>query len=361
MFSGPKMGAWGTKEKTFAARSALLPPRLGDTITASSEGSRVHHHFRLAWLAAALLSLTIGAASAAGLPIARKTFTLKNKQVDITLAYPVTGNKAIDATIQAYVHHAVDEFKGYGGDEQPGENAYTLDTDYSVERNDGKMFAVIFSSEMDTGGAHPNHGEDALNFTLPDGAQVFLPEIVDGARGIAAISRLATAELIRTIGTGAEPASDPETIKSGTTPIADNFKVFVWQPGKLHLYFPEYQVASYAAGPQEATIPLSALRDVIRPDWKAPAPSFDCKKAATPIEHTICGDAALARLDRQVAETYQVGLKNAYEAPAQEKLRQSQRDWLAKRNKTCGGPGDIGSCLTKFYRDRLVTLNKPVE
>ena len=323
------------------------------------------HRFRVLWLVLALLVPVLAiapGAEAAGLSVARKTLTVKNKAVEIVVAYPVTGNKAIDATLLAYVHHAVDDFKGFARSEQPGDGAYSLETDYSVERNDGKMFAVLFTSEMDTHGAHPSHGEDTFNFTLPDGAQIFLPEIVDGARGLATVSRLATADLIKTIGSGAEPASDPETIKGGAGPLADNFKVFVLLPNKLHLFFPEYQVASYAAGPQEAFIPLVALKDVIRTDWRAPAASFDCRKAATQIEHAICADAALARLDRQVAETYQVGLKNAYEPGAQEKLRQSQRDWVAKRNKACGGGnGDIGSCLTTFYRDRLVALNKPME
>ncbi len=319
------------------------------------------HRFGAVWLALALLVPILAApsgAEAAGLSVARKTVTVKNKAVEITVAYPVTGNTAIDATVLAYVRHAVDDFKDFSKTEQPGDGAYTLETDYAVERNDGKMFAVLFTSEMDTHGAHPSHGEDTFNFTLPDGAQVFLPEIVDGARGLTAVSRLATDTLIKTIGSGAEPASDPDTIKMGTTPIADNFKVFVLLPNRLHLYFPEYQVASYAAGPQEAFIPLAALKDFIRADWRAPAASFDCRKAVTPIEHAICADAALARLDRQVAETYEVGLKNAYEPAAQETLRQSQRDWIARRNKACGG-GGIGACLTKFYRDRLAVLNKP--
>ncbi len=47
--------------------------------------------------------------------------------------------------------------------------------------------------------------------------------------------------------------------------------------------------------------------------------------------------------------------------PRRRQVRQGQRDWVAKRNKACGGgsSGDIGSCLTKFYRDRLIALNKP--
>ncbi len=315
--------------------------------------------FRVRWVLLALaLLVPLAAASAAGLPVARKSVTIKNRQVEITLFYPVTGNKRIDAAVLGYVRHAVDDFKGYGTAKQPDESAYTLDTDYSVERNDGKMFAVLFSSEMATGGAHPSHGEDTLNFLLPYGAQVFLPEIVDGTRGLAAVSRLAAAELVRTIASGDEAASDPDTIKGGTMPVADNFKAFVLLPGKLHLFFPEYQVASYAAGPQEAFIPLAALKSVIRPDWRAPAPSFDCAKAVTAIEKAICANAALARLDRQVAETYQVAVRNAYEPAAQEQVRQGQRDWVARRNKACAG-GDTGACLTKFYRDRLTVLNKP--
>lgn len=318
------------------------------------------HRFRLLWLAA-LLVLPLSAATAAGLPVAKKIVTVKTKAVEISVAYPVTGNKAIDATILAYVKKTVADFEDIAKDGQPADGAYTQEETYSVERNDGKIFAVLFTADVDMHGAHPSHEEDTFNFFASDGAQVFLPEIVDGARGLAAVSRLATAELIRTIGTGAEPMSDPDTIKAGATPAADNFKVFILLPDKLHLYFPEYQVASYAAGPQEAFIPLAALKDVIRADWRAPAASFDCAKAATPIEHAICADAALARLDRQTAEAYQVGLKNAYEASAQAALRQTQRDWIAKRNKTCGGGSAIGACLTNFYQGRLAVLNKPAQ
>jgi uncharacterized protein YecT (DUF1311 family) len=336
----------------------LKPPRSRRTIAAHRRGIFAMPFF-VRWVLLALaLRQPLGAATAAGLPVAKKSVTVKNRQVEITVAYPVTGNKAIDAAILGYVHHAVDEFKGFATTEQPGDGVYTLETDYSVERNDGKMFAVLFSSEMDTHGAHPSHGEDTFNFLLPDGAQVFLPEIVDGSRGLKKVAELASADLIKNIGSGTEPASDPDTIRSGTTPIADNFKVFVLLPGKLHLFFPEYQVASYAAGPQEAFIPLAALKTVIRADWRAPAPSFDCARAATAIEHAICANAALARLDRQVAEAYQVAIRNAYEPAAQEQVRQGQRDWVAKRNKTCGTV-DTGSCLTKFYRDRLAALNKP--
>ena len=304
-----------------------------------------------------ILALFAAPAAAAGLPVAAKAIVLKTKAQDISVKYPQTGNAAIDRVLAEYARHAVALFKTYLPQEDGNDRAYTLDTTYTVERNDGAMFAVLFTEYTDTGGAHPNSNYAAFDFLLPDGAQLFLPEILDGPRGLKRLSDLVAAELLKTIGTGDDAMSDKDTIAMGTGPVADNFKDFVWLPGKLHLYFPPYQVAAYAAGPQEAFIPLARLKDVIRPDWRAPAPSFDCAKAATSVEKAICADAALARLDRQVAEAWQVGMRNAYEPTAQAKLRQEQRDWLARRNAACAGPAP-GACLTTLYRARLAVLGK---
>ena len=309
-------------------------------------------------LAATLFLLAVVPAAAAGLPLGKKTLAFKSRDYDISVAYPQTGNKAIDAVLAGYAAKSAAQFKSYKPDFANGDHQYTLDTTYEIARNDGRMFAVVFTEYTDTGGAHPNSDYRTFNFLLPDGAQVFLPEIVDGYRGLARVSELAVAGLVKSIATGPDAVSDKDTILMGTAPAADNFKDFVWLPDRLRILFPPYQVASYAAGPQETTIPLSALKDVMRPDWRAPAPSFDCRRAATPIEKAICADAALARLDRQTAEAYQSALRNAYEPAAQERLRAEQRTWLAGRNKTCAGPAP-GACLARLYRDRLAVLMKP--
>jgi uncharacterized protein len=92
---------------------------------------------------------------------------------------------------------------------------------------------------------------------------------------------------------------------------------------------------------------------VIRTDWRAPQASFDCHTSESPIERAVCADAALARLDRQVAEAYQTKLRNAYEDKDKIATRQAQRDWLALRDKACGA---VAACLTKAYHDRLAVL-----
>jgi len=308
---------------------------------------------------AVLLSLaTIPPAEASGLPVAKQTLVVKNRDVDISIKYPHTGNTAVDATLLTYAKDAVTAFKASAIEKQAGENAYTLETTYKVERNDAKMFAVVFGEYTYTGGAHPNSNTVTYNFLLPDGAQVFLPEIVDGSQGIARISSLAIATLVKTVGSGPEPLTTMEMIVSGAGPLAENFKAFVWLPDKLHIYFPPYQVAAYAAGAQEVVIPLAQLREVIRPDWRAPAPSFDCKKARTRIETAICADAMLARLDRQTAEVYQTKLGYTFALADKEKLRQSQRDWIETRDKSCTGAMP-GKCLAKVYRDRVMVLTRP--
>ncbi|HEY0104475.1 MAG TPA: lysozyme inhibitor LprI family protein [Rhizomicrobium sp.] len=315
---------------------------------------------RLVWVCFFLsLCAGLGAASAAGLPVAARALVFKSKALEISVRYPQTANRAIDAALADYARASVDAFKTYGPDAAAnGDRPYALDTTYSIARNDGAMFAVLFTIYEDTGGAHPNGDYATFDFLLPGGAQVFLPEIIDGSRGLTRVSRLVAADLLRRIGSGADALSDKDTIARGTAPVADNFKDFVWEPGRLHIYFPPYQVAAYAAGPQESILPLDRLREVIRPDWRAPAPSFDCAKAATGIETAVCADAALARLDRQVAEAWQSAMRNAYEPAAQAKLRQEQRDWLARRNAACRGPAP-GACLVKVYRDRLAVLTRP--
>jgi uncharacterized protein YecT (DUF1311 family) len=311
---------------------------------------------------AVLVSLGLAAASAAGVPVTKKTISFKTKLAEMTVEYPQTGNAAVDAVLVAFANKQVADFKRNvkeAGAPMSPDMSYYLQLGYTVERNDGRMLGILFTGESFLGGAHGSHSEDAFNFLVPDGHQVFLGEILDGRKGIQKLSAIATAQLLKDIATGDNAASDPDSVKNGAGPLADNFKVFIWLPGKVHLYFPEYQVASYAAGPQETTVDLAKLKDVIRADWRAPAPSLDCGKAKTANEKAICADAALARLDRQVAEAYESAFHNAsYDPNEKKKVLDAQRAFLANTAKVCTGDKP-GACLTKAYAARLAVLTAP--
>ncbi|HLK64438.1 MAG TPA: lysozyme inhibitor LprI family protein [Bryobacteraceae bacterium] len=94
------------------------------------------------------------------------------------------------------------------------------------------------------------------------------------------------------------------------------------------------------------------------PKVAKPTPSFDCSKAATPVEKAICGSIALAAFDRSVAESYRSAInqqKETGDAKSLKAVQDSQRQWLAKRN-ACGADA---ACLQKAMQARLEELAQP--
>ena len=94
----------------------------------------------------------------------------------------------------------------------------------------------------------------------------------------------------------------------------------------------------------------------------AEAASFACARATGPVETAICSDTGLSRLDERLASAYsaaarKLGLTLASrngvpDAQAIAPLRESQRAWIAERNR-CGG--DV-PCLRRQYERRNSVL-----
>jgi uncharacterized protein len=73
------------------------------------------------------------------------------------------------------------------------------------------------------------------------------------------------------------------------------------------------------------------------------AASFDCSKASNKVERTICSVASISALDERLAVAYK---------KAGTSYKQSQRDWIKKRNK-CGADAN---CLFIEYTARIKFL-----
>lgn len=84
------------------------------------------------------------------------------------------------------------------------------------------------------------------------------------------------------------------------------------------------------------------------------APSFDCARAGGWVEHTVCAEAALGELDRQLAERYGA-MSAASDAAAKGTLRDAQRAWARERG-ACEHAGQPVACLEQRYRDRIAEL-----
>jgi uncharacterized protein len=100
---------------------------------------------------------------------------------------------------------------------------------------------------------------------------------------------------------------------------------------------------------------------------QAKGPTFSCARVQTDVEKLICSDAALASLDRQLAEVYKSAAAKA-RAPLTGQLRQEQRGWVKGRNdcwKAKGQPtwitaswtvDTVRGCVDAQYRLRIAEL-----
>jgi uncharacterized protein len=78
------------------------------------------------------------------------------------------------------------------------------------------------------------------------------------------------------------------------------------------------------------------------------AASFDCAKAGTKVEHMICDNPELSKLDEELAKSYKMALQDEQQADI---LRQSQKKWLKYRND-CKDT----DCVKRAYEMRLSSL-----
>ena len=285
-------------------------------------------------------------------------FKEERKFYTIEVAYPRFGHAAIDRQIEAWARQTARDFADTGRDADGEPNRWAMELSYEVPRNDNAMAGVVFSEYSYTGGAHPNTNFQTFNFFKSDGMQVEIAELFS-VRGIQRISDMSIAQLKRDLG-GPDGMSDIDWIKKGAGPNARNFQSFVMLPRELVIYFDPYQVAAYAAGPQEVHIPLSQLGDVLRVDPRAPAASFECRNARSDVEQVICSSRDLARLDRRMAEAYQSKLVWATDARDAERMRAQQRAWLRTRDTSCRVAAvSMVACLSPLYQKRIKELDAP--
>jgi peptidoglycan-N-acetylglucosamine deacetylase len=309
-----------------------------------------------ALLAAALALLSVGSAHAQ-VSVNDQRVQEHTPASDIDFAWPRIGVGRDDAMLETWARSLLDDFRTSLAARTAQENPYSAHLSYSVTRNDETAVVVVFLYSFYTGGAHPNSTQTTFNFLMPDGVRVFLPDLV-GDAGIQRISDRAIADL--DVQLGSDGYSDPNWIREGAGPYADNFNSFEWQPSELVLHFDPYAVAAYARGPSEVHIPLATLQDVLRPDPRAPLPSFDCTNATTDVETAICSDQMLAQLDRRVAEAYAMRLRLEAISSQPPTVQAQQISWLAQRDAGCAGTQSAAlvSCLDDQYMHRLADLQR---
>ncbi len=84
---------------------------------------------------------------------------------------------------------------------------------------------------------------------------------------------------------------------------------------------------------------------------QATAASFDCKKASTWLEKTVCANPELSKLDEQMAKAYQDALKSL-SPEGQKETKQYQKQWL----KMISSSSNSEDGLKNQYKERIKQL-----
>lgn len=100
-------------------------------------------------------------------------------------------------------------------------------------------------------------------------------------------------------------------------------------------------------------LPVAALAILAHALFTTPAnaASFDCAQAGTEIEHLICGDEALSKLDELLGDRYVRALKKGEDPTA---IKAAQRAWLREVRNACAD----AACLKTTYEARIAELTK---
>jgi uncharacterized protein YecT (DUF1311 family) len=111
-------------------------------------------------------------------------------------------------------------------------------------------------------------------------------------------------------------------------------------------------------GRDNRAVALAVADFTPRARFKPPpgGPSFDCGRAATVVEKTICADAGLAKQDLDLAEEVR-GVRRGHDTTgAREQVTALQRNWLRARDRACGVMADKVACLDEQYRRQYEVL-----
>lgn len=158
-------------------------------------------------------------------------------------------------------------FKTYEKPMGPAGSYY--DSSYVVTLATNDLVSVAFGiSTFGEGAAHPNHNTITFNYDLRAGKELKLADLFKpNSDYLKVVSDYAIKDLTEQL-RGEMSGDDPDTdwIREGAGPKEENYRSWNLSPKGLEINFDPYQVASYAAGPHEVIIPLSALKDVLDPN-----------------------------------------------------------------------------------------------
>lgn len=201
----------------------------------------------------------------------------KKLMYEVSAQYPqLTGGtnpnfEKFNQTARALVTKKVAGFKkdmapAEGEESRPeGSMGSNLNVAYTVVLAQDDLISIKFDvGSYYQGAAHPNSYSDVVNYDLKNAKQLKLSDLFKpGSKYLQAIASYAIADLKKQ---AKDKGLIEGEIENGAAPLAKNYQSWNITKKGLGITFDAYQVGPYAAGPQFAMVPYSALKDVINPE-----------------------------------------------------------------------------------------------
>ena len=168
-------------------------------------------------------------------------------------------NTAINESVQNYIESFKTQLEEIKGDSKEGEsNSFKITSE--AEITGGTLLSVKFTMFSDISGmAHPMTNDSSFNYSTISTGQLVLKDLFrEESEYLKFISAYSQKELeAYAYSQGNENIFD--MIKLGTSPDANNFKVWNIKNDSLSITFNPYQAAPYVFGIQEVKISLSEM------------------------------------------------------------------------------------------------------
>jgi hypothetical protein len=142
----------------------------------------------------------------------------------------------------------------------PGSAGSFYDQSYELISPPGNLVSLKFQIMIYIqGAAHPGTHMRTVTYDLEAGSDVRLEQLfLPGSNYLERIANYCIAQLgSRNIGF--------ESSSNGAQPLQENYGNWNITSDGLLITFEEYQVAAYAAGPQEVNVPYAELQSIIDP------------------------------------------------------------------------------------------------
>jgi Protein of unknown function (DUF3298) len=138
-----------------------------------------------------------------------------------------------------------------------------LTTDYEILYASEETISIVFTHSYEST-FHPIASSESINYNLATGAPLQLKDLFKPhVKYLPALSKLSRTKLLELY-----QFSEPDSwMKEGTAPLEKNFKVWNITPEGIIISFDDYQVGPYGMGAPSITIPLTELRNMLKPKY----------------------------------------------------------------------------------------------